>query len=446
MTEFKKDEKAIKFNRDPTVVDLSLGTLKFKSLSMKDSLYVLNLLKGELSAKDFTIKFFFNQMLDPKMDFEAFKEISDKELLFLASQFIKDEYSLSKVYKEIYGEIDITYVNFEELIDKYLQSIFNSIVSSTTTISSFSRSFPVIPMHIFQITPLTDFSSLIKESSEQFRKLTLMGSYHMPLVNLAKQFQYTENLLKRVIEPQIEIWKRWAIIHQETFKEFIDQQKKFVDKYAIDVEVANTCLKQYQWFITPVLSIDFIYEVISICDKDDHKREEINELYYEYFSSDDFLNLDEMVEEWKSKDVLRHTRIKIIESSVNLLKTADSKINPSYLIVPTLMTQIEGIEHELMEKRELTPKGGRWFDSDDKVVKREDFYENEDLNFILDSAKSILLEVIYQSVYPGSSLGMPINFNRHKIAHGEFLNYGTKYNVIRCFLILDFIIRVYASD
>lgn len=448
MSDFKEEnEKSIKFNRGPTVVDLSFGTLKFKSLSMKDSLYVLKLLKEDLSAKDFTIKLFYNQMLEPKIEFAIFKGISDDELLVLMSQFIKDEYSLSKFYKKIYDGGDLNFVKFKRLIDKYLESLFSSFISSTSIISSFNRSFPLFNKPIFQVTPLKSFSSMIKESNVNFNRLIFGQSYYQPFTYTSNRFQNLSSLIKNTIQPQIDIWRSWAASNPNLFEIFFEQRRNLLSNYSLKLPVISKSLKDYQWFITPSLPEQLIYEALIICKKEGNMRKEINQLYYQHFSSNNFLELTKMVEGWKSFDVMV-TRIRIIDSCLNLLKNNNDTIKPPYLVVPTLVTQIEGIEHELMKKSGLTPKGGRWFDNANNNVSRAEFYEyeEEEENFILSSAKSILLEVLYQKAYPGGSLDVPINFNRNKIAHGELLNYGTKYNVIRCFLLLDFLINLYAAD
>ena len=51
----------------------------------------------------------------------------------------------------------------------------------------------------------------------------------------------------------------------------------------------------------------------------------------------------------------------------------------------------------------------------------------------------ILLDLLFQTSYPGQPLKNPFSFNRHKIAHGEFLSYGRFDNTLRAFLILDFL-------
>jgi len=67
----------------------------------------------------------------------------------------------------------------------------------------------------------------------------------------------------------------------------------------------------------------------------------------------------------------------------------------------------------------------------------KDTYAPEDVFSSI--TNDIILDVLFAKVYPGESIKTPINFSRHKIMHDEWLDYGTKYNVIRTFLILDFL-------
>ncbi|MDP3623700.1 MAG: hypothetical protein Q8R66_07205 [Methanobacteriaceae archaeon] len=441
----ENDDKTLdldKYNRKPTEVELSIGTLRFKSLSMKDTLFVLKLLKEDLNPKEFTLKLLYNQLIESVIEFSLFREIKDDELKFTAKKYIEDEYHLSKFYKDEGNFFN----DFKLCLDNYINSMFKSVSSSLSTINKFNISYPTISTPIFQVTPIIDFNSMIKQSNTSFNRLAFGQYFDKPLINTSNLFQNFSSLIKNTIQPQIAAWNNWADYNQNLFKSFFNQQQNLLSNFSIEIPVINKSLKDYQWFITPAIPGDLIYEAFKLCGDDANKRNEINQLYYSHFSSDNFLELEKMTEYWKSTDVLKITRTKIIDSCVNVLKTKDETIKPSYLVVPTLMTQIDGIEQELMKKNQLTPFRGQWRDNDDKTVTRADFYSDENEGLILSSAKSILLEVLYQNAYPGCSLNSPINFNRHKIAHGELLNYGTKYNVIRSFLILDFIIRLYAAD
>lgn len=441
----ENDEKVIdlnKFRRKPTKIDLSIGTFKFKSLSMNDTLFARKILKEEADPKEFTIKFLFNQLIEPKPDFSLFMTISDDEIKNTGLKYIKDEYNLSEFYEDTGNFFN----DFRNSINQFLNSIYNSLSSSISRINKFNTTFPIMSRPIFQITPVNSFNSLIKQTQVDINKLMFGRSHYNSLVNVSNQFNTLSAFIQTTIQPQIDIWKQWANTNSNLFQDFINQKQNFFNSYSIDIDLVNQCLNRYQWCVTPVLPLNMIFEAYEICRNNGNQRNSINQHFYNYFSSNDFSNLDQMISYWKSTNVLKHTRCKIIKSCVNLLKNDDNNFKPPFLIVPTLVAQIEGIEHELMKKRELYPQGGRWFDTDQNNVTRSQFYENEDMDLILNSAKSILLEVFYKSVYPGGSLNSPINFNRHKIAHGELLNYGTKYNVIRSFLILDFLIRLYAAD
>lgn len=430
-----------KLRRKPTEMDLSIGNLKFKSLSISDTFFVRKLLKEKLDSKEFTIKFLFNQLIEPKHDFSIFNKISDDEIKNTALKYLKDEYNLSEFYTDKGNFFD----DFKTCLDHFVKANFKSLISSISNINRFNTIFPIIPRPIFQITPIPNFNSLINQGNANINKLMFGRSYYNSFVNVSKQYNNLSTLINR-IQPQINIWKNWADTNRNLFQEFINQRQNFLSSYSFDIDLVNQCLNRYQYCVTPALPLNMIFESYELCRNGGNQRNTINQHFYNYFSSDDFSNLDQMVSYWKSTNVLKHTRCKIIKGCVNLLKKDDNSFNAPLLIVPTLVAQIEGIEHELMKKRELYPQGGRWFDSDQNNVTRVQFYENEDMDLILNSAKSILLEVFYKSVYPGGSLNSPINFNRHKIAHGELLNYGTKYNVIRSFLILDFLIRLYAAD
>ena len=444
MSNSKENEDILdldKYNRKHTEVKLAIGILSFKSLSIKDTLFVLKLLKEDLNPKEFTLKFLYNQ-LESCIEFSLFGKLKEEELKFIAKKYIEDEYYLSKFYKDEGNFFE----DFKLCLDNYIDSLFDSVSSSLSTINKFNISFPIISTPIFQLTPIIDFNSMMKQSNASFNRLAFGQYFDKPLINTSNLFKNFSSLIKNTIQPQIAIWNKWAGYNQNLFKSFLNQQQNLLNSFSIEIPKINKSFKDYQWFITPSVPGDLIYEAFKLCCDDDNKRNEINQLYYNHFSSNNFLELEKMTEHWKSTGVLKVTRTKIIDSCVNVLKTKDETIKPPYLVVPTLMTQIDGIEQELMKKNQLTPFRGNWRDKDDKTVTRADFYADENGGLILSSAKSILLEVLYQNAYPGCSLNSPINFNRHKIAHGELLNYGTKYNVIRSFLILDFLIRLYAAD
>ena len=63
-------------------------------------------------------------------------------------------------------------------------------------------------------------------------------------------------------------------------------------------------------------------------------------------------------------------------------------------------------------------------------------YEPEDI--FSDIINDIILDVLFATAIPDKPIKTFITFSRHKLMHEEHLNYDTKYNAIRTFLILDF--------
>lgn len=240
--------------------------------------------------------------------------------------------------------------------------------------------------------------------------------------------------------------ENWVQQNQNIFNNFNQNWFNFIDTYHITVEEVIDILKKYQWFITPSLSSKFIYEIVKIGKKGGNQRIPINNHFYNYFSSNNFEKLEVIIETWGSDDIFRPRRMKIIKSCLSILQSLEGQVNTSYAIVPTLIPQIDAIQSEFMKQNELCQIGTRWKDIDGNNVSQADFYNSQNFNKILNSAKDIFLNVLYQSTYPGQNLNSPIVFNRHKIMHGNNLNYGTKYNSIRVFLVLDFLAQIVDGD
>lgn len=203
----------------------------------------------------------------------------------------------------------------------------------------------------------------------------------------------------------------------------------------------NQVLNKYQWFVTSEMPMPFISELMNL-SKMDKPRSKINKLFFDYFTYNNFENLKELVEKWESGGKFRPGRLKIIKDcSSSIINSKNGKI-PSTLIVPTLIAQIDGIQREILLKNNF--KRSRTLFKDEDTGKKMDQngawkhrYEPDDVFSSI--INDIILDVLFANAMPGEPIKTPITFSRHKIMHGEHLNYGTKPNTIRTFLILDFL-------
>jgi hypothetical protein len=129
------------------------------------------------------------------------------------------------------------------------------------------------------------------------------------------------------------------------------------------------------------------------------------------------------------------------------VKMASKKgINEANVVLPTLITQIDGALTDY-----LNSKGLQWdSDYDDWVdtrtgkvrkVGRKTQFKNAKPKVLTtpldDLANDIFLNILFQRSQKGKPLATPFNFNRHKIIHGESVRYGRKDYLIRAFMVLD---------
>jgi len=276
---------------------------------------------------------------------------------------------------------------------------------------------------------LTNLANDLKKS-----RINIDKAIHI-LINQMKEFEHVSNYLQLSINN----YYKWIDKNKAIFDAFNLLWENFQKEYRIRKQEAIRVLKKYKWFITPSITNKFIFEVVRIGRKRGNHRKEMNDLFINYFTSNDYSKLEEIVNNWKKNTIFK-PRMKIISDAVTVLKNADRKYNAANLIIPSLIAQIDGIQQDFMKKNGLIPKGRKWKDKKGKEVKKSDFFikltKGQD---IMEPANDIFLNILFQKAQPGEPLETPFTFNRHKIMHGECTTYGRKDNTIRTFLILDFL-------
>lgn len=203
----------------------------------------------------------------------------------------------------------------------------------------------------------------------------------------------------------------------------------------------NQILNKYQWFVLPQMPMSFVFELMDL-SKTDKPRQKINQLFFDYFAYNNFENLKNLVNKWERGGKFRPGRLKIIRDCLNAIINSKNGKIPSTIIVPTLIAQIDGIQTKFLLKNDFRIHRTQFKDdhTGKKMSKNKAWkscYEPGDLTSSM--INDIILDVLFANALPGEPIKTPITFSRHKILHGEHLNYGTKFNTIRTFLILDFL-------
>lgn len=411
------------------------GNMEFKFISVKDLNYITKLLVDVKDDREFVLKFLFNQLLTPKIEYSDFKKLSEEQLIKISRDFIKSDPDIFKYFKEtndkeFFHNIRISIDKYNEHNLKEFSNLSKSLISSQDLLKDFNEKYANLIIPSFNIDPSTIVR--LNEISKIYENFTTQS---LDIAQSLKPIIEQNNIYAKVVAEQFSIHTqdliKWTQDHYNIFSKYNEYWKSFHEKYEIAEKDAIKILKEYNWFISPSMPINFVFEVVTVGKKDGDFTKDINNLFVNYFSKEDYEELDNFVEKWKVNALIKD-RIGILNDCILSLKYHNKKYNCSNIIIPTLIAQIDGIRIEFMKNFGLS------FWSKDK--KWKELFINQVPDFKLEElANDIFLNILFQQSQPGQPLETPFTFSRHKIMHGEELNYGTIDNVIRGFLIIDFL-------
>ena len=417
----------------------SLGEVELKWISLGDVKKCAKFLEQNYSDKGFTLQILFHQLIKPKIKFNTFKKLSDKEIVKLGKAFIKKEDYFFKHFQDT-GDF---FQDFRKAIktqnEKFIEKLgntFEPIIKSTQDmLTSFNNNYasvvqPALYLSSYIQDTMRQFSFVAKQAQEVQLKVTAS------LKPIIEQFSATALILTESIKPQIDFWQKWAEQNKSIFDSISINWSEFQNRYHIAESKAVLVLQKYKWFISPNMPIDFIFKVVQLGQRNGRQDSAINKLFVDYFSQNNWQNLEAMRKNWK-KNPLFKKRTKIIHDCIKTLKTAKIKTNAINVVLPTLIAQIDGFLTDYLDSKNIS---GRTYAEKKLQFKKNNIKPiSSDLNEL---ANEIFLNILFQHSQKGKPLKTPFNFNRHKIMHGESTNYGRNVYLIRSFLIIDFLISL----
>ena len=372
----------------------------------------------------------------------TFKDIS--EVLQLAKTIPDDRELISRLLHHQISEPEVQPGQITALADEELRRVTREYVERDTAIFKF-----------FNETTEEEFFANVRRALVEFRRrpgeaLGVAGVILNVMLS-AEDFGRTNSSIPQKVQSLAATWQSWISRHKGIFDAFAE----FANQYSEIKREAVLILKRYKWFLTPSFPIFFIVDIVDIGRRPGNQRHAINQLFIRYFTQNDCEKLDELVVEWGSNPLFAK-RMKIIRDCVATLKNPIPGINPANLILPTLIAQIDGIQAGFMRQKgfvqrvSVVGQPGRvrrkvaWEDPQGNVVRWKSGWatsvkSNQYNTFISDLANETFLDLLFQEAWPGIPLERPYTFSRHKIMHGESLKYGRLDNVIRAFMILDFL-------
>jgi len=271
-----------------------------------------------------------------------------------------------------------------------------------------------------------------------------------------------------------------------TFREFEEQQsswnlviarsyKEWENLVIPEKHLRETCLAidklalQYGWIsdwghFTPAETDDLLKEWSDPKLSAKDQEQLISKYFLDYYSENNFCKLEECINNWIQNPIFCR-RMNILYPCLSILQNSSQSINPSNLAVPVLISQIDGIIGELLKRKgwvltEIPNKKGkkekRWCNPNELTKtkektndrcfgtiiknKRNRFGSTYFCNLIQTNSRyEVLIEGLFQSAQPGTELTKPSFLSRHKILHGENIEYGNLSNTVKLFLILDYL-------
>ncbi len=392
------------------------GIVGIKYLSWGDNEDIMNFLDFDISNREFVLKVLFNQILNSDITYKRFKQISDEELERLL-RFFLDKIDYSNKYFKDTGDF---FGDFREVFNK---EKIEHIKEAAKLVSSLDFSVDL---------------DAVKKAAELVR----VSQLHM------------EKIAKDVAESLGSMFSEWQKIieyNQSIFDNFkggiLDKQKR-------------EFLLQNGWLFTPYLRRKSIEEnIINDNELLKRKNSEINGIYENFFSDNNYIELEKMIESWES-NVFFQNRMNIFRDCLFVIKAFRVKnrnkyINPARMVLPLLISQIDGITSEYAKSKGLIIDRTKWLDSSGKPVSNKfnilweqpccDRWEILSIKMLEDYLFAKAFP--YGQSNPSKNKEIPkkikhrpfFQFCRHKIMHGEDLRFGSIDNVFRAFLVLDFL-------
>lgn len=273
--------------------------------------------------------------------------------------------------------------------------------------------------------------------------------------NTMENFSFMANQIEKmglavfdIFNTMVQGWQKWIEVSPFIFQKLNNFWVEFEEEYSAKELDAIEVLQKYKWFISPNMPFDFVFEVMKLGQKKDRQDKNMNKLFVNYFSQNNWQNLELISEKWGENPLFKK-RFKIIQDCIQVLKAADRKTNAVNVILPTLISQIDGFLTDYLDFNNILYK--RSYDDFvqknivKKVGRKSQFRKkcskvlSEDFD---DLAKDLFLNILFQRSGKGKTLEIPFNFNRHQIMHGENVKYGKMNYLVRAFMLLDYLISL----
>lgn len=207
--------------------------------------------------------------------------------------------------------------------------------------------------------------------------------------------------------------------------ETINSFQNNIKKICTSMDEISSILAEYNYLLPLTLPLGVysdLLEYLNNTKESANREKEIDNLLLKLFSYKKWEMASEIVSKLNNNDKINTKRIVILEDCIKVLKR-NSRKTAANTILPVLIAQIDGIWVDIL--------GSKDKDKLKNTIKnmKNDKYANP--------ARELLVDILFQ--YTRTAIPVKSDFCRNKILHGEEVEYGSINNVIRAFLIIEFL-------
>jgi hypothetical protein len=246
------------------------------------------------------------------------------------------------------------------------------------------------------------------------------------------------------------------LIFSKETGEGLDFEKEHEDY----IKNIHPILTKHNWFISPNVDFTLKHYISKNLNRQADPELFLNKVFVYFFTAGNFQFLDYLLGSWYCYSKVGD-RFPILEECVNVLKDSmnnNSYIkNPHYVIIPTLISQIDGLKSSIIEQKKQKCLNNQ-INGSKRISEKKNvselveqsyvsFYNEPELSFINDwllkessTASDLLFDILFQPAQVTDKVeDLKPPFSRHKIMHGQYFEYGNMENTIRLFLLTDFL-------
>ena len=210
--------------------------------------------------------------------------------------------------------------------------------------------------------------------------------------------------------------------------------------------------------------------------KDSNKRniQDIEQIIIDYYKENNFSNLKELFEPYRGNKSFAN-RFSVVDSCIEILKNNSLEIS-SHVVIPTLLSQITGIYDafpKLVPEQQKNEIKKQLKENNKKILcpLSADGKKPSNCEFVVQGNAKINKDIFEQYMMEKVSYGVYYNYKeviantfknskqvdkiqddirkkgvfRHKILHGIDLQYNSAENVVKCFMELAFLMKMYTQ-